>query len=263
MAAEASLLYYPALALGGLIVGILATMSGVGGGVFMVPVFYFVLGLPISLAVGTSKAVVALITVWGGINYLARGDASLRRASILLVSMLPGSVAGAALVAYINARLVEILVGAFIVAYALNLARKTLAQGRSEAARGEERPAPGGRSSRPLLEAAVGLLAGLVAGLTGTGGGAILMPLLMGPLGMGVHEAAATSIVAISAGSVASGVVHVATGQVVYEVAVPWGLGALAGATLGPRIAARMRPRSLRLLISLVLLLAGGRMLLG
>ncbi len=261
MAVGAEPLYYAILGLGGLVVGILATMSGVGGGVFMVPVFYFVLGLPIGLAVGTSKAVVAVITVWGGLNYLARGDASIRRAAILLVSMLPGSVAGAALVAYINARLIELLVGSFIVAYALNLARKTLAsRGGKE---GAEKGAGGAERRRPLLEVFVGLAAGLVAGLTGTGGGAILMPLLMGPLGMGVHEAAATSIVAISAGSVASGVVHVATGQVVYEVAVPWGLGALAGATLGPRIAARMRPRSLRLVISLVLLLAGARMLLG
>jgi len=241
------------------VVGVLATMSGVGGGVFMVPIFYFVLGLPIGLAVGTSKAVVAVITVWGGLNYLLRGDARLGRAAVLLVSMLPGSVVGAALVAYVNARLVEVLVGSFIVAYSLNLAWRTL----RGAGAGGERVSGGRGEGRPLLEALAGLVAGLIAGLTGTGGGAILMPILMGPLGMSVHEAAATSIVAISAGSVASGLVHVATGQVAYWVAVPWGAGALVGATLGPRIAARMRPARLRLLISLVLLLAGARMLLG
>lgn len=245
------------LGIGGLVVGVLATMSGVGGGVFMVPLFYFALGLPISQAVATSKAVVAIITLWGALNYLYRGEARLSSAARILVSMLPGSVLGALLVAYVDARLIEILVGLFIVFYSVNLVYKTLSSG----SRREQETL--GRKDKPILEILAGLIAGVIAGLTGTGGGAILMPFLLGPLGMGVHEAVAHSIVAISLGSVASGVVHVATGQVVYNVAVPFGAGAFLGATIGPGVASRMKPRSLRLFISLVLLIAGVRMLLG
>lgn len=223
----------------------------------MVPLFYFALGLPISQAVATSKVVVAIITLWGALNYLHRGEARLSSAARILVSMLPGSVLGALLVAYVDARLVEVLVGSFIVLYSVNLAYKTLSSGSG----GEQKASK--RGGRPLLETLAGLIAGVVAGLTGTGGGAILMPFLLGPLGMGVHEAVAHSIVAISLGSVASGVVHVATGQVVYNVAVPFGVGALLGATIGPGVASRMKPWSLRLFISLVLLIAGVRMLLG
>ncbi|WP_131160524.1 sulfite exporter TauE/SafE family protein [Aeropyrum pernix] len=240
----------------------LASLSGVGGGVFFVPIFLFIVGLPPNIAVGSSKVVVAIVSIVSGLTYLRQGTTRISRAAPLMVSMIPGAALGAYLVAYIDPRLLEVILGLFITYYSFRLllatARKALArEAKPVEEEGSRGPRPGGR----YLMLATGVAAGLFAGLTGTGGGAILVPMLTLLRIAKLKEAVAISMLSISLGAVVSAAIHVWTGVVDFGAAAPFALGALVGSVLGPMAASRLSTDALRPIVALVLLLVALRLL--
>jgi uncharacterized membrane protein YfcA len=54
-------------------ISFLAGLIGVGGGVFLVPVMILLLGFPMHLAIGTSAAAIAMISIGGIAGYIASG----------------------------------------------------------------------------------------------------------------------------------------------------------------------------------------------
>lgn len=66
-----------AYALTGLASGVLAGVMGVGGGIIMVPIFTILFGMPITLAKGTSLAVIVPTAVLGTIRNRAQGTTDL------------------------------------------------------------------------------------------------------------------------------------------------------------------------------------------
>lgn len=241
----------------------LASMSGVGGGVFFVPIYLFLLDLEANIAVGTSKLVVAVVSIISGVTYLRQGSTSLRRAAPIMVAMIPGSMAGAYLVAFVNPRLLEIVLAAFIGYYSMRLLYRSLKGyiSGSEARIQEDRTVA--RRYDNILMAGAGAVAGVFAGLTGTGGGAVIVPILTTLRIAGLKEAVATSMLSISLGAIASAVVHAYTGVIDYRAALPFAAGALVGSVLGPTLAKRMSIGALRPIVGGVLLLVALRLLLG
>lgn len=248
----------------GVAVGLLSTIAGIGGGVFMVPLFYFI-GLSISSAVGTSKFVILFISLIGSIKYL-RLKRVLPRVSILvLIGMMPFSYIGALMTTTIERALLKTIVALFILLYGARLlytysrARRicggNCCSSRSSGV-GEE-----AYYSRWYLLVLVGCFSGLIAGLTGTGGGVINMPLFLSVLKIPIHYAVATSTFTIFPASITATVRHVIDEEVAYDIAIPFTIGSVIGAFIGPHIALSMKPKHLRILIGVVLVVVGIRML--
>ncbi|MFO0836545.1 MAG: sulfite exporter TauE/SafE family protein [Phycisphaerales bacterium] len=111
---------------------------------------------------------------------------------------------------------------------------------------------------------AVGALLGFVAGLTGTGGGIFLSPVLLLLRWADPKRTAATSSLFIWVNSIAGvgGLMH--DGRTpplsLWPLAVCAVIGGLIGATLGSR---RATPRALNVLLAVVLLVAGAKLVLG
>ncbi|MCE4615990.1 MAG: sulfite exporter TauE/SafE family protein, partial [Aeropyrum sp.] len=180
-------------------------------------------------------------------------------AAPIMLSMLPGSIVGAYLVAYIDPEVLEVILAAFILYYSGRLFLRTYREFRGLS---NDKPAgpEGGRSNNVAMVAA-GALAGVFAGLTGTGGGAVIVPILTTLRLASLKEAVATSMVSISLGAVASASVHAATGLIDYRTALPFASGALAGSVVGPMLAKRMSVRALRPVVAVVLSLVALRLL--
>ena len=113
------------------------------------------------------------------------------------------------------------------------------------------------------------LLAGLVSGLLGVGGGIVLVPVLEFALRYAgvapewcMHMAVATSSATIIATSVSSARAHHARGAVDWALARSWGPAILIGAFVGSLLATRARPEWLTAVFGGVALLVAGRMLL-
>jgi len=108
----------------------------------------------------------------------------------------------------------------------------------------------------------VGLAVGAFSGLLGVGGGIIMVPMLVGLIHLGQHEAHATSLAAIIPIATVGALTFAVAGEIDFPVAGLLALGALAGAPLGARIMARTSEGLLKTLFGLLMTGVGIQLLL-
>ena len=100
----------------------------------------------------------------------------------------------------------------------------------------------------------VGLTAGSLGALLGLGGGFVVVPFLTLVLGVNIHLAIGTSIVAVVATSSGAAVAYVRDNLANLRVGMFLELGTTAGAITGAWLASMVAPRLLYLLLGLVLI---------
>lgn len=109
--------------------------------------------------------------------------------------------------------------------------------------------------------AGTGLAGGLFAGLTGVGGGAIMVPLMTGVLRMRQHAAHGTSLLVIGFAAMAGAATYAFAGDVAWRLVAALLAGSLVGAYAGARLVQSLPAMRLRQLFGLFLLVIGIRML--
>lgn len=110
--------------------------------------------------------------------------------------------------------------------------------------------------------AGIGVIAGLLAGLLGVGGGIVMVPLMVA-VGVTQHRAHATSLLAILVIAVAGVTRFAISDEVDWAIGFAVALGAIVGSTFGSKVMGRMSPSALRAFFVVMLVAAGLRMLLG
>ena len=105
---------------------------------------------------------------------------------------------------------------------------------------------------------ALGLLAGIICGLLGAGGGLLLLPALRRS-GLSTTQCHATMLAITIPLAIVSGAVYLLQGQVTFSNLLPYLPGGLVGAVAGSFLLPKIRPRILRLVFSLFLLYSGLR----
>ena len=113
-----------------------------------------------------------------------------------------------------------------------------------------------------LKVAVIGVIAGVVAGLFGVGGGIIVVPGLVLWLAVTQRLASGTSIATIVASSAAALIAFGLGDSVNWAAALAVFIGAAVGAVLGARLANRLPERMLTAAFAVVLVIGGVRMLL-
>ena len=123
-----------------------------------------------------------------------------------------------------------------------------------------------------LISILIGAVAGMVAGLTGIGGGMLLVPLLAGVLLLEQHQAHGTSLAVIFPIGVAGLIAYVIQGNIqgnidgninVWWLVPVLATGSLVGVVLGARLMMRIRARQLRLIFSALIVALGILMVIG
>lgn len=107
----------------------------------------------------------------------------------------------------------------------------------------------------------IGALTGLLSGLLGIGGAAILVPSMVDILGISQHRATGTSLFVIIPTAFFSALVYAAGGQMDWPLVALFSITAVVGATFGARATARISGANLRRLFGVFLLLVAVRML--
>ena len=121
------------------------------------------------------------------------------------------------------------------------------------------RAAEGSSVARGL---ALGCLAGVMAGLFGIGGGAVLVPLLVLLMGVDQHRAHATSLAAIIITAISGTVAFALDGEVAYTAGALIAAGAIVGAGAGARVMHRLSAARLRAAFGVFMIVAALQLLL-
>ncbi|MEA2516267.1 MAG: uncharacterized protein QOG16_105 [Actinomycetota bacterium] len=106
-----------------------------------------------------------------------------------------------------------------------------------------------------------GLVAGVMSGLLGVGGGVVMVPLLVLVAKQTQHQAHATSLAAVVLMGAVGAATFAADGEVEVKLAIALAAGSLFGAPLGARIMARTAEGSLKIAFGVLMLLVAGLLL--
>jgi uncharacterized protein len=105
------------------------------------------------------------------------------------------------------------------------------------------------------------LLAGVMSGLLGVGGGVVMVPLLVYVAHLSQHQAHATSLAAVVLMGAAGAATYALDGEVDITVAALLAAGSLFGAPLGARIMARTAEGPLKVAFGVLMLIVAGLLL--
>ena len=114
-----------------------------------------------------------------------------------------------------------------------------------------------------IISVVIGAVAGMIAGLTGIGGGMLLVPLLAGVLLLEQHQAHGTSLAVIFPIGVAGLIAYAIHGNINWVFVLVLATGSLVGVVLGAKLMMRMRARHLRWLFSALVVVLGILMVIG
>jgi uncharacterized protein len=215
------------LVLGGLVSGMLAGILGIGGGSILVPLMVYLGFTPIN-AIGTSSLAILLTSLSGSIQNWRMGYIDWHKISFLGLPALLAAQLGAMLAQYTPAHWLLFGFAALMMTniYLVGLKQQLITVQSS---------APATQMRKTSSNIITGSLAGLVAGLVGVGGGAIMVPLQMLLLGETIKVAIQTSLGVVVLTAVSATIGHNINSHVLFSQGIILGLGGLLGAQFGTR----------------------------
>ena len=248
--------------LGSLAAGFLGALSGLGGGVVVVPLLTLLLGVEIHYAAGAALVSVIATSSGAASAYVREGYSNLRVGMLLEIATSLGAVVGAKLATRASGAVIAVVFGAVLLASAgLSLRRhaEPIDVGPPDplAARlrldGAYPTHPGLRRYRvrrvPLASLLMGL-AGVLSGLLGIGSGAVKVLALDAAMGLPFVVSTTTSNFMIGVTAAASAGVYLHRGYIDPGLAMPVMLGVLLGSLAGARALPHLGARALRLVFA-------------
>jgi uncharacterized membrane protein YfcA len=194
---DPQIVYVLVLMITGIFVGSACGLFGVGGAFIMVPVQLWALmymgvdqTIATRVAFGTSLAVVLPTSLSGCYGHSCRGVVLWKPGVMLGLAGLAGSFIGGSIAAHAPADVLKTIFGLVVLSSALRM----LLAGRIRP--GEKSPAS------PAHFILWGFPVGIVSGLSGIGGGVLMVPVMVVAMGFDMLQAVGTSSVAIALNSV-------------------------------------------------------------
>ena len=245
--------------------GFLGSLTGLGGGVVIVPLLALAFGVDVRYAIGASLVSVIATSSGAAAAYVKEGFSNIRVGMFLEIATTTGAVIGAFLAARISTGAIALVFGLVLLHSAwlsVRARRERPGADRSDplAVRLQmdgSFPTPEGRRSyhihRVPLGFALMFVAGGLSGLLGTGSGAIKVLAMDRAMRIPFKVSTTTSNFMIGVTAAASAGVYLNRGYIDPGLAMPVTLGVLAGALLGARELAGAKARMLRIVFSVVI----------
>ncbi len=188
----------------GIFVGIFSSFFGVGGGILIVPTLYtFFSFLPPQAVIATSLTLIFFNSIINTINFMKAGIRP--NFSFLIpigIAMVIGVVLGGKVTLLLPPKTIKLIFSIFVFAIAI----RTLLVKLKDVPSDDWSPTTDAKSK--VISITVGLIGGLVAGMTGLGGGAVLVPLFITILHIPFRFLSAYSNVCMVAGTFAGMVTY-------------------------------------------------------
>lgn len=261
--------------LAGCFIGIVVGLTGMGGGALMTPMLVLFFGIPPLAAVSSDLVVSAVMKPVGGLVHIRRGTVNWSLVGWLCLGSVPAAFGGVLILRAIGdgeqlQNGVKTTLGVALLVAAGGLVFRAYTQMAAHAARRRAvaagdtvagRP-PGPLRARPVPTVIVGVLGGLIVGMTSVGSGSLIIiallmlyPLLRPGHLVGTDLVQAVPLVAAAA------VGHLLFGDFRLDLTASLLLGAVPGAWIGAQMSSRAPAGLVRRALTLVLLASGLKLL--
>jgi uncharacterized membrane protein YfcA len=252
--------------------GLLGALTGLGGGVVIVPALALLFHVDLRYAIGASLVSVIATSSGAAVAYVREGFSNVRIGMFLEVATTLGAVGGAYLAARVSTPAIGIIFGVTLLFSAWSsfreppneaphppnaLAEKLKLSG--------DYPVNNGRVAYLAQNVPAGFgimfIAGILSGLLGIGSGAVKVLAMDHAMKLPFKVSTTTSNFMIGVTAAASAGIYLGRGYIAPGLAAPVMLGVLAGSLLGARLLIRIRVPVLRVVFALVIVALGVEMI--
>ncbi len=253
-----------ALAIGA---GFIGALSGLGGGVFIVPALVVLAKMPMKVAVGASLIAVVATSAGASVAFVRDGWTNLKVAMALECATVTGALIGAFLAGVIPTTVLELLFALMMLQsayFSLEKQQDDLIESGDPIAKrlhlmGEVRDETGKMAHYEVVKfpqgAALMVVAGIMSGLLGIGSGALKVMAMDYFMHLPLKVSSATSNFMIGVTAGAGALVFLARGDVPTSIAAPVALGVTVGALAGSKILPHANVNVLRIVFVVILVL--------
>jgi uncharacterized membrane protein YfcA len=259
--------------IGSMLAGLLGALTGLGGGVVLVPLLTIFFKVDLHYAIGASLVSVIATSSGAAAAYVKEGFSNIRIGMFLEIATTLGALLGAFLTAKVPTSAIAIIFGSVLL-YSAYISRRTRPR-----SLGDEPPDPLAtrlqlNGSFPTTEGirhynvykvptGFGLMfgAGALSGLLGIGSGAVKVLAMDQAMRVPFKVSTTTSNFMIGVTAAASAGIYLSRGYIDPGLAMPVMLGVLAGSLVGTRLLVRTETKRLRLVFSIVIVLLGLQMI--
>lgn len=253
--------------------GLLGSLTGLGGGVVVIPVLTLGFGVDFHYAIGAALVASIATSSGSGSAYVKEGITNIRLGMFLEIATTIGAVCGAAVAIYLNNNIIAVIYGCvLLLTAAMQQRRKSDHAGvvGSEAARrlklfGTWPQKDGTVKAYELKNVGGGFgvmyIAGVLSGILGIGSGVLKVLAMDAMMKVPFKVSTTTSNFMMGVTACASAVIYVQRGIIEPGIACPVMIGVLFGALTGARLLKRMDVRVLRQIFCVAILLVAVNMI--
>jgi hypothetical protein len=253
--------------------GFLGALTGLGGGVVIIPLLTLGLGINIRYAIGASLVSVIATSSGAAAAYVREGFSNIRIGMFLEVATTLGALGGAAIALRVAPSVIAVIFGCVLLYSAYQTFRappsdhENVSPDQLASRLGMNGTFPTPAGLRPYnvrsVPAGFGLMAvaGVLSGLLGIGSGALKVIAMDRIMKIPFKVSTTTSNFMIGVTAAASAGVYLNRGYIDPGLAMPIMLGVLAGSVLGARLLAATRTRTLRIIFSVTIVALGAEMI--
>ncbi|MGM9692451.1 MAG: sulfite exporter TauE/SafE family protein [Alloprevotella sp.] len=253
--------------------GLLGSLTGLGGGVVVIPVLTLCFGVDFHYAVGAALVASIATSSGSGSAYVKEGVTNIRLGMFLEIATTIGAVCGAAVAIYLNSNTIAIIYGGVLVLTAIMQQRRKSDHNGvvgSETARrlklfGSWPQKDGTMKHYQLRHVGGGFsvmyVAGILSGILGIGSGVLKVIAMDGIMKVPFKVSTTTSNFMMGVTACASAVIYVQRGNIVPGMACPVMIGVLFGALTGAKLLKRLDVSLLRRIFCIVILMVAANMI--
>lgn len=255
---------------------ILGSIVGIGGGIIIVPTLVYLgvnhhllHGITPQIAIGTSSVILIVTGLSSSLGYLKTKQVDIKNGSIFLFGLLPGSLIGSFLSQFLTLDSLNLYFGIFMICVAILLmvrhkikSFKIFDKPQYERTYVDAEGKTYHYSVPPLFAFVATLFIGILTGLFGIGGGALMTPLMLIVFRFPPHVAVGTSMMMIFFSSVMSSVGHIVQGHVAWGYSVALIISSIIGAQIGVKVNRSLKSDTVVMLLRTVMLLLGAYLII-
>jgi uncharacterized protein len=250
----------PYIVLGSLLVGFLVGLTGAGGGALMTPMLILLFNVTPSTAISSDLVAAVLMRPVGAAVHLRKGTVNLRLVAWMVMGSVPMAFLGAYLLHLMGQdaseqKNIEIALGAaLLVGAAAMLLRYALDRRNQHDRSGVVH----GVTIRPVPTIAIGMIGGLIVGITSVGSGSLMIVFLLFLYPMlGANQLVGTDLTQAVPLTLAAALGALAFGHVEFGITTSLVIGSVPGVLIGSLLSSRAPDRYIRPAITFVIFASG------